>query len=99
MNKAVDVKKIADEFNQPNAKQKRIKDAANHIVDILIDDSLIAAKRGQYDLLYQMGEMEKERIRLSALTEEEVSEEVVKKIKELGFEASFNNPLISISWR
>lgn len=99
MSKALDVKKLADDFNQPEAKEARMKSVVGHIVDILIEDSLVAAKRGQYDMSYKMGDMEKERLRFANLTEEEVNKEVIEKMKELGYSASFSRPYINVSWR
>ena len=74
-NKAQEAKQSADNFNQPEQKQKRLADLTVHIVDILIEDALAAAKRGLYDLSYKIGDMEKERIRLANLQEEEVIKE------------------------
>lgn len=99
MSKATDAKKIADEFNNLDAIKTRIKVLVDHIVDILLDDSVIAAKRGQYDMSYKMGDMEKERMRLANLNEEDLNKKVIERMKELGFEASFNRPYINISWR
>jgi acetyl-CoA carboxylase alpha subunit len=99
MKKAPDVKKVADEFNQPEAKAARLKDLVSHIVDTLLEDSVVAAKRGQYDMSYKMDDMVKERMRLANLQEEEVNNNVIIKMKELGFETSFNRPYINVSWR
>jgi hypothetical protein len=99
MSKAVDAKKLADEFNQPEAKETRMKILVDHIVDTLLDDVLVAAKRGQYDLSYKMDDMVKERMRLSNLFEEDVTKEVIEKMKKLGFEAGFSRPYINVSWR
>ena len=98
MSKAQEVRKIADDFNQLENKNKRMTDIVNHIVDILIEDSLVAAKRGFYDMSYKMGDLEKERIRLSNLFEEEVVKGVIEKIKELGFKSNFVRPYINVSW-
>lgn len=99
MSKAVDAKKLADDFNQPEAKETRMKILVDHIVDTLLDDVLVAAKRGQYDLSYKMDDMVKERMRLSNLFEEDVTKEVIEKMKGLGFEAGFSRPYINVSWR
>jgi hypothetical protein len=99
MSKAVDAKKLADEFNQSEAKETRVKILVEHIVDNLLEDILVAAKRGQYDLSYKMDDMVRERMRLANLFEEEVNKGVIEKMKELGFEASFNRPYINVSWR
>lgn len=99
MSKALDAKKLADEFNQPEAKETRMKILVDHIVDNLLDDVLATAKRGQYDLSYKMDDMVKERMRISNLFEEDVTKEVIEKMRGLGFEASFNRPYINVSWR
>jgi len=99
MSKAVEVKQVADSFNQPEAKESRMKSVVGHIVDILLEDALVAAKRGQYDMSYKMDDMEKERLRLANLMEEEVNKKVIEKMKELGFEASLSRPYINVSWR
>lgn len=99
MSKALDARKVADEFNQSEAKETRMKILVEHIVDNLLDDVLNAAKRGQYDLSYKMDEMVKERMRLANLFEEDVTKEVIEKMKSLGFEAGFSRPYINVSWR
>lgn len=98
MKKAPDIKKVADDFNKPEAKEARMQDLVAHIVDILLEDSVVAAKRGQYDMSYKMDDSVKEQMRLANLTEEEVNRGVIAKMKELGFEASFNRPYINVSW-
>ncbi len=99
MSKAAEVKKLADDFNQPEAKETRMETLVEHIVDTLLEDVLVAAKRGQYDLSYKMDDMVKERMRLANLFEEEVNKAVIEKMKKLGFDASFNRPYINVSWR
>lgn len=99
MNKANEIKKMADEFNNSEAKETRMKILVEHIVDNLIEDILIVAKRGQYDMSYKMDDMVKERMRLANLQEDDVNKNVIERLKQLGFEASFNRPYINVSWR
>lgn len=98
MSKAFEAKEIADEFNEPSQKEKRMKDVVGYIVDILLEDTITTAKRGLYDMSHKLDDTEKERIRLANLQEEEVIKFVVEKMIELGFSARFNRPYINISW-
>lgn len=98
MSKAIEAKEMADEFNEPSQKEKRMKDVVGHIVDILLEDTITIAKRGLYDMSYKMGDMEKERVRLANLQEEEVTKAVIEKMNELGFNARFSRPYINVSW-
>lgn len=99
MSKAQEAREMANGFNQPEQKDKRMAELVSHIVDILIEDALTAAKRGLYDMSYKMGDMEKERARLANLQEEEVLKGAVEKMNELGFQAGFSRPYISVSWK
>lgn len=99
MSKATEAKRIADEFNREEAKETRMKALVDHVIDILLDDTVVAAKRGQYDMSYKMDDMVKERMRLANANEDDVTKKVIEKLKELGFEASFNRPYINVSWR
>lgn len=99
MSKAREAREMANVFNQPEQKDKRISELVSHIVDTLIEDTLVAAKRGLYDMSYKMEDMEKERVRLANLQEEEVLKAAVEKMNELGFQANFSRPYISISWK
>lgn len=98
-NKAQEAKAAADSFNQPEHKAKRMADLVGHIVDNLLEDVLAAAKRGLYDMSHKMSDMDKERIRLANLSEEEVTKDVIEKMKELGFQAGFTRPYINVSWK
>lgn len=98
-NKAQEVREMADDFNQPEQKAKRLEGVVSFVVDILLEDSISAAKRGLYDMSYKMGDMEKERIRLGNLQEEEVIKAAVQKMNELGFQAGFTRPYINVSWK
>lgn len=98
-NKAQEAREVADSFNQPEQKAKRMAELVDHIVDILIEDALVAAKRGLYDMSYKMEDMEKERVRLANLQEEEVTRGVIEKMNKLGFQAGFARPYINVSWK
>lgn len=98
MSKANEAKELANKFNQPEQKEKRMKEVMGHIVDLLLEDTIAAAKRGLYDMSYKMGDMEKERVRLANLQEEEVTKAVIEKMNELGFNARFSRPYINVSW-
>lgn len=99
MSKATEAKKLADSFNQPEQKIKRITESVNRIVDILIEDALVKAKRGLYDMSYKFDDIEKERMRLANLQEEEVTRGVIEKMNELGFQANFCRPYINVAWK
>ena len=99
MSKAVEARELADKFNEPTQKEKRMQSILDFIVDILLEDAINAAKRGLYDMSYKMGDMEKERIRLANFQEEEVTKKAIDKMNKLGFQASFNRPYINVSWR
>jgi len=99
MSKAQEAREMADSFNQPEHKAKRMAELVSHIVDILIEDALAAAKRGLYDMSYKMEEMEKERIRLANLQEADITKEVIEKMNQLGFQAGFSRPYINVSWK
>lgn len=99
MSKAKEARDMADSFNQPEQKAKRMADVSGHIVDILLEDAIAAAKRGLYDMSYKMGDMEKERIRLANLQEADVTKEVIEKMNQLGFQAGFSRPYINVSWK
>jgi hypothetical protein len=99
MSKAVEARELADKFNDPEQKDKRLQGLMDFIVDILLEDAINAAKRGLYDMSYKMGDMEKERIRLANLQEEEVTKKVIDKMNQLGFQAGFSRPYINVSWK
>jgi hypothetical protein len=99
MSKAVEARELADKFNDPEQKDKRLQSLMDFIVDILLEDAISAAKRGLYDMSYKMGDMEKERIRLANLQEEEVTKKVIDKMNQLGFQAGFSRPYINVSWK
>lgn len=99
MTKAQEAKKMADQYNDLDAKKIRMKDLVSYIVDVLLEDILVVAKRGQYDMAYKTDDMTKERLRLANLNEEEVIKEVIEKMKELGFHAALSRPYIHISWK
>lgn len=99
MSKAIEAKELADKFNGPEQKAKRLEGVVSFVVDILLEDSVSAAKRGLYDMSYKMGDMEKERIRLGNLQEEEVIKAAVQKMNEFGFQAAFTRPYINVSWK
>lgn len=99
MKKAEDFKKTADAFNHPEAREKRLNDIVNYLVDNLTEESIVFAKRGKYDMSYKLSDMDKERLRLSNIQEEEVIKATVEKMKELGFHASFSRPYIHVSWQ
>jgi ACT domain-containing protein len=99
MSKAQEAREMADGFNQPEQKAKRMAELVGHVVDILIEDALVAAKRGLYDMSYKMEDMEKERVRLANLQEEEVLKGAIDKMNELGFQAGFSRPYVNVSWK
>jgi hypothetical protein len=99
MSKASEAKELADKFNQPVQREKRLSDVVGHVVDLLIEGALADAKRGLYDLSYKICEMEKERIRLANLNEDEVVKAAVEKLNLLGFQANFTRPYINLSWK
>ena len=100
MKTASEMKKFADTFNDPEKKQKRINDIADHVVDFLLDDCLAAAKRGAYETEYSLEEMTKERIRLSGLSEKDVMATVCQKMIQFGFSILDNDSgTVVISWK
>jgi hypothetical protein len=50
-------------------------------------------------ILAKMEDMEKERVRLANLQEEEVLKGAIDKMNELGFQAGFSRPYINVSWK
>ena len=98
--KASEVKSFADSFNEPQKKQKRINDMANHIIDMLLDEALASAKRGAYEITYSMEEMDKERIRLSGLSLEEVIPVAIDGMISRGFSVVVNDDeSVDVSWK
>lgn len=99
MDKLKEARELANQFNEPARKEKRMQDIVSHIVDILLEEIINVAKRGLYDMAYKFDDMEKERMRLANVQEEDVVKFIVAKMKELGFQAGFTRPYIHVSWQ
>lgn len=98
--KASEIRSFADSFNDPEKKQKRINDMANHIIDCLLDEALASAKRGLYGMTYHMEEMDKERIRLSGLKQKEVMKAATDGMIQRGFSVVTNDDeSVDVSWK